>query len=386
LPGTGKRSMAALFGQFTRYVPVPATYQMTVRRRQKFTYFVLMLKRISLLVLSVSLLFACNTSTEKKDNTQQQDTSLATLNSPELKRINDLLKASPNDPELYLQRGKVYMALKDFDAAVADGNRALMIDSTKDGYYLFLTDAYFYGNHTRQAKEILERCVKNVPNSTEGYLKLAELLFYVKKYPESIAHINNALKIDETIAKGYFLKGMCYKEMGDTGKAVSSFQTACEQDNEYYDAYVETGRLFALKRNPLAIQYFNNALKLNPKSTEVVYMVGKFYQDSKKYKPAIEAYEKLLQMDPAHKNALYNLGAIEYVEGKDKEKAKSYFSRAIEIDPQYAEAYLARGICFEDLKDIDNAIADYKMAAQYRPNFESAIKNLNRLLDRKKGS
>jgi len=343
-----------------------------------------MLKRISLFILSLGLFLACNNNTEKKDNTQPQDTTLAKLNSPELKRINDLLKASPNNPELYLQRGKVYLALKDFDAAVADGNRAILIDSTKDSYYLFLTDAYFYGNHTRQAKEILERCIKNVPNSTEGYLKLAELLFYVKKYQESINHINNALRIDETIAKGYFLKGMCYKEMGDTSKAVSSFQTACEQDNEYYDAYVETGRLFALKRNPLAIQYFNNALKLNPKSTEVVYMVGKFYQDSKKFKLATEAYEKLLQMDPSHKNALYNLGAIEYVEGKDKEKAKTYFSRAIEIDPQYAEAYLARGICFEDLKDFDNAIADYKMAAQYKPNFENAIRNLNRLLDKRK--
>jgi len=343
-----------------------------------------MLKKTLLLVCSLAFLLACNNGAEKKDNTQPQDSLLAKANSPELKRINDLLKAMPNDPELYIQRGKVYMQLKDFEAAVADGNRALKLDSTKDAYYLFLTDAYFYGNHTRQAKEILERCVKNVPNSTQGYLKLAELFFYVKKYQESINNINNALKIDETLAKGYFLKGMCYKEMGDTSKAVSSFQTAAEQDNEYYDAYVETGRLFALKGNPLAIQYFNNALKLNPKSTEVVYMIGKFYQDTKKYAQAIDAYNKLLQMDSQQKNALYNMGAIEYVAGKDKEKAKTYFSRALEIDPQYAEAYLARGICYEDLKDIDNAIADYKMAVQYKPNFESAIKNLNRLLDKKK--
>lgn len=342
-----------------------------------------MLKRICLLAVGVAFITGCNSGDGKKKPVQDQDTLVAKAQSPELRRMNDLLKSNPNNPELYIERGRVYMQLKDFDAAVADGERALKLDSTKDSYYLFLTDAYFYGNRTRQAKEILERCIKNVPASTEGHLKLAELYFYVKKYKEAINHINSALKIDETIAKAYFLKGMCYKESGDTARAISSLQTACEQDKEYYDAFVETGRLFALKKNPLAIQYFNNALRINPKSTEVVYLVGKFYQDTKKFKQAVDTYQKLLQMDPNHKHALYNLGAIEYVAGKDREKAMSYFTKAINIDPQYAEAYLARGICYEDLKDSDNAIADYKMAVQYKPNYDDAVNNLNRLLDKK---
>lgn len=343
-----------------------------------------MLIRIALFISAAALFVSCN-GPAKKSDVESQDSTLAKVNAPELKRINGLLKANPNDPELYIQRGRVYLELKDFEAAVADGERALKLDSTKDSYYLFLTDAYFYGNHTRQAKEILERCVKKVPNSTEGYLKLAELFFYVKKYQEAINNINNALRIDETLAKGYFLKGLCYKESGDTSLAISSLQTACEQDNQYYDAYVELGRLLALKHNPLSIQYFNNALKIDSKSTEVVYMVAKFYQDSKKYKEAVEAYQKLLQMDPKNKNALYNLGAIEFVGTKNKEKAQEYFTRAIDADPQYAEAYLARGVCYEALKDYDNAIADYKMAVQYKPNYEDAVNNLNRLLEKKKG-
>lgn len=345
-----------------------------------------MLKRISIvLVISVAL-FACHPGADNRsDNTPGQDSAVTKANSPELKRINDLLKASPSNPDLYLQRGRVYLSMRDFDAAAADGGRALRLDSTQDAYYLLMTDAYFYGNHTRQAKEILERCVKNIPASTEGHLKLAELYLYVKKYQESINEVNEALKIDETNAKGYFIKGMCYKESGDTARAISSFQTACEQDNNFYDAYVETGRMLALKKNPLCIQYFNNALKLDPKSVEVVYMVGKFYQDTQKYAQAVEAYNKLLQMDDKNKNALYNLGAIEYVASKDKQKAKAYFTQAIEADPQYAEAYLARGVCFEDLGDIENAMADYKMALQYKPNYEDAVRNLNRLTDRRKG-
>lgn len=345
-----------------------------------------MLKRISLALIAGSVLLSCTGGTGKQnENKQPQDSAVAKANAPELKLINDSLKANPNNPDLYLHRGRVYLSLRDYDAAVADGNRALMLDSTQDAYYLLLTDAYFYGNHTRQAKEILERCVKNIPTSTEGHLKLAELFLYVKQYQQSIDHINAALKIDETIAKGYFLKGMCYKESGDTALAISSFQTACEQDNEYYDAYVEAGRMLALKKNPLCIQYFNNALKLDPKSVEVIYMIGKFYQDGKKYAQAIDAYNKLLQVDDKNKNALYNLGAIEFISSENKEKAKSFFTKAIEADPQYAEAYLARGLCFEEMGDAENAIADYKMALQSKPNYEDAVRNLNRLMDKKKG-
>jgi tetratricopeptide (TPR) repeat protein len=343
--------------------------------------------RTTLITLFLGLLLgACNGSKEKeKDAVSVSDSTIAIYNSPELKRVNDLLKASPGNQDLYLQRGKIYLQLKDFTAAVGDGERAFRLDSLKDAPYLFLTDAYFYSNKTRQAKDILERCVKNIPSSTGGFLKLAELYFYVKKYQESINCVNSALKIDETIAKGYFIKGMCYKESGDTARAISSFQTACEQDNQYYDAYVETGILMAAKKNPLSVEYFNNALKIDSKSTEVVYMIAKFYQDWGKTKEAIEAYNKLLAMDKQNKNAFYNLGAIEYAKTKNPEKAKEYFTNAINADPQYGEAYFARAVCFEDMKNFDEAIADYKLAVQYKPNYEPAITNLNRLLDKKKG-
>ncbi|MGZ3863267.1 MAG: tetratricopeptide repeat protein [Bacteroidia bacterium] len=345
-----------------------------------------MLKKSLIILMAGVALTSCKGGAKKETNENiVSDSLIAKYNSPELKRVNDLLKASPSNQDLYLQRGKIYMKLSDFDAAIGDGVRALKLDSSKDAPYLFLTDAYFYSNKTRQSKDILERCVKNIPTSTEGFLKLAELFFYVKKYQESINAVNNALKINENLAKGYFLKGMCYKESGDSATALSSFQTAAEQDNQYYDANVEAGMLLAAKKNFLAIEYFNNALKIDPKSTEVMYLIGKFYQDLGKLKEAVDAYNKLLAVDKKDKNALYNLGAIEFAKGKDSEKAKEYFTEAINSDPQYAEAYFARGACFEDLKSFDEAIADYKLALQYKPNYEPAVKNLNSLLERKKG-
>ena len=331
---------------------------------------------------------ACTNPVEKtkKDDIVKKDTLASEINSPELKQLNEELKADANNPHLYYKRGKVYFGFKDFDAAIEDAKRALKIDSlTNDTFYILLTDASFASGKTRQAKETLERCIKNIPTSTKGYLKLGELYFYVKKYQECITNVNKALKIDPTLAVGYFLKGMCYKESRDTSLAISSMQTACEQDDKYYDAFIETGRLFAAKKSNLCIEYFNNALRIDPKSTEAIYFVGKFYQDTKRIPQAIDAYTKLISLDKKNQHAFYNLGVIQYAYLKDVEKAKSYFSQAIDANPEYAEAYLARGICFEDLKKPMDAEADYRMAVQFKTNFEPAITRLNNLLDKKKG-
>ncbi|HWY36271.1 MAG TPA: tetratricopeptide repeat protein, partial [Nitrosopumilaceae archaeon] len=261
---------------------------------------------VILLIIFGSLLISCGNKT-KETSTEiiTVDSSISKLNSPELKAVNAELLKNPNNPELYFKRAKLYIKNKDGKAAQGDAKRAIHLDSLKSEYFILLSDAYFFNNETRLAKETLERCLKINPESTEANLKLAELYFFVKKYPEAIAYANEALKINQNLGRGYFIKGMCYAEKGDTGNAVSSFQTVVEMDNQYYDAYMQLGLIMANKKNPIAVEYYTNALRINPKSAEVFYDIGKFYQDIRKFKQAVETYQKLLSLNPKEKNAIY---------------------------------------------------------------------------------
>lgn len=331
-------------------------------------------------IIAALVMFSCK-SGENKEVVQQEikDSLIDKLNSPELKAVNEKLKADPNSAELYNERAKIYIQLKQFDAAVGDAKRSLKIDSTKVDYHLTLVDAYFADNKTRQAKETLELIVKKFPDNIEGLLKLGELFFLVRQYENALTHINKALKIDESMARAYYLKGSVFKEMGDTTKAVSSMQTAIEQDNKYFDAFVDIGLLYAIKKNPLAFQYFDNALRLKPGNDNVMYAKAKLLQDMNKIPEAIAEYDKMLAINKDNSMVLYNLGAIYLDKKKDAEKAVDYFSKAIAVDPKYTEAYFARGVCYEVLKDIPNAKADYNMCMQITPNYELAIEALNNL-------
>ena len=239
------------------------------------------------LIISFYFLFFCVScnlnNTEKRIKEIEVDSTLSKLNSPELKAINSKLLSDPNNPDLYYKRSEIYFKNHDLEAAKNDAIRAIKIDSLKVDYFILLSDIYFTANETRQAKENLEKCIKINPNSIDANLKLAELFFYVKKYQEAINFSNNALKINENTSKAYFIKGMCYKESGDTSNAVSSFQTAVEQDNNSLDAYLELGIIFTKKKNPLALEYLKSALNLDPKNNDILYNMAYFHQVTSNY-------------------------------------------------------------------------------------------------------
>lgn len=337
------------------------------------------MKKIGFIVFILSLSIISCSPKEKVEETVpvKYDSLLAKISSPELKAINELLKADPNNDSLYNERAGIYIQLKQLQEAMGDASRALKLDSTKAKYYVTLADVYFASNKTRLSKETLEATVKKFPNNTEALLKLAELFYLVRQYENAITHINKALKIDENIANAYFLKGCVFKEMGDTNKAISSMQTAIEQDNKFFDAFYDVGLLYASRKNPLAFEYFNNALRLRPSSESAVFAKAKLLQDLNRIDESLALYEEILRNNKNNVNVLYNLGAINFTRKRDVNVAIDYFSKAIAVDPKYTEAYLARGACFESLKDYKNAKADYEMCLKITPNYGPAIAALN---------
>jgi len=327
------------------------------------------------------VLASCNTQedSEVKELNERADSLSIKLNSPQLKAVNAELLKDPNNASLYNKRAEVYLDLRQLPEAVGDALRAIKLDSTKADFYLTLTDAYFAQNKTRQAKDLLEIIEKKFPENTEALLKLGELYYLVRQYQKGIDYVNKALKIDVNLAKGYYIKGSIYRESGDTAKAISSLQTAIEQDNKYEDAFVDLGVIYSARKNPLALEYFDNALRINSANENARFARAKLLQDIGKMDEAITEYQAILLKNSNCETCLYNLGAIYLEIKKDNNKALDYFTRAISVNPNYLEAYLARGFTYAKLKDKESATADYKMCLKLEPNYAAALQGLREL-------
>lgn len=331
----------------------------------------LILRVSPLLFLLFSL--SCN-NIKKQEENKVTDTIAVNLSALNKKIVND-----PNNAELYHLRAKYHFKNKDFNSALSDMNRVLKLDSTKASYYLTLSEIYFVGNKTSKSKEALEKCIALDPKNTEALMKLGELFFYVRKYEESIEYLNKVLKEDVHNSKAYFLKGMNYAEKGDTVHAVSSMQTAVEQNPDYYTAYIQLGILLATKKDRLAIDYYNNAIKLQPKSTEAFYDKAKFFQDVQMWNEAISTYNQLLTIDSMYAEAYYNLGAIDLLSKKDYKSALMHFDGAVKSNEKYAAAYYARGTCYLKLGEKNKAVADFKTTLQLEPGYEPALKAMENI-------
>jgi tetratricopeptide (TPR) repeat protein len=325
----------------------------------------------------VILLSACKQGPQqaKQQTTHNDSTAVKQVDTitDGIKRFTDFITAHPNASDPYWRRGILEAAQKNYGGAMLDYQHAIKLDSTKALYFYSLADLDFTIGHTRDAKDVFEHCIKLDPKNTDAILRLAELYFLVKKYPDAMKYVSEAIKVNQYIAKEYFLKGMIYLETHDTVKAVSSMQTAVEQNTKYYEAYIQLGLIFSRKHSPLAIDYFNDAINLQPRSLEPYYDEGMHYQNMGDFDNAVKMYREILQMDSTNKQVLYNMGYIAYAHDKDYKESIVYFDKAVRSDTTYFMAYYARGICYEQLGMPDRALLDYSHAMYLNPNFTPAV-------------
>ena len=296
-----------------------------------------------------------------------------------IEKINAVLKQDPSDTAALYARAKYYVAAGKADSALTDMKQLTAIDSSRSGYFVTLADIYLMKNITRLTRQELEHAIKLDPDNKDAHMKLAELFLFVKMGQQSLDEINEVIKLEKHNPKAYFLKGMVYKESGDTALAISSFFTATEQDPNYASAYEQLGLIYAAKHDKRAIDFYQNALKANPKNSVVRYNMGYFFQQHGELEKAMTVYDELIQSDPSFANAHYNKGYIlsEYLEKPSE--AIPYFLEAARQNPRYAEAVYMVGLCNERLGNREQAITEYTASLKINPRFELSRNALSRL-------
>jgi tetratricopeptide (TPR) repeat protein len=114
------------------------------------------------------------------------------------------------------------------------------------------------------------------------------------------------------------------------------------------------------------------------KAQDVMLAAANELFEAEKYEEAKTAYQKLLEIYPKNKLAYYNLAVID-IKSNNPDGAVANFSKAIEIDPFYGNAYLSRGKIYMSQKNYQAAEYDFKSAQIDESVFEDALNELGRL-------
>jgi tetratricopeptide (TPR) repeat protein len=328
-----------------------------------------------LFLLIIGLVYGCQ---PKKTVEDRQNNPTDTIN-PRLAELNELIAGNPGNAKLFNERADIYVEQENFTEALKDALTSTEIDSTMAGYYVTLADAYLGLGKLQPSMQSLYKATALDSKNIRALIKLAEINIIFRDYKKAIGYIDEVIKLDELEPKSYFLRGVVLLENNDTLLAIRNFQKSIDVDQDYFDAHLQLGLIFAEKKNKLAIDYFNNALNIKPDNIDVSYYLALYYQETGDYDEAIKIYEGLLSKDPEFYYALYNIGYINLVYLKDYPKAIDNFTRVIEIKPEYTDAWYNRGFAWEMQKNVENSRNDYKKALELTPNYEKAIDGLNRI-------
>lgn len=334
-----------------------------------------------------SLLWGCeDDKTDERiqdDQTVSPDTS-GLISGGRLQELNNLIIADPNNPRYYFDRAYANYYLANVDEALIDIKHAIELDGNNASYY-FAKGLFFHSVlKLEEAKTAFVQAIELDGDIKQANLYLAKIYLALYRYDKVFEHVNNELRLDPNTAEAYFLKGVAYEEQKDTSNAASSYITATEQDPDYYEAYIRLGVLYGNRKDPLALEFYRNALRIRPTSTEVLYNMGVFYQNTMNLDQAEATYQRIIELNPAYALSYYNLGYMYMEYDTAYSKAIVHFKKAIENNAgNYTKyAYFNLGLAYERAGKLNEAVLAYGNAVQVDADYTDAILAINRLTGR----
>jgi tetratricopeptide (TPR) repeat protein len=198
----------------------------------------------------------------------------------------------------------------------------------------------------------------------------------------TINQLSRMIEQNPDDAETYYKRGIIRDKLGMYTKAFEDYEQAIKIKPDYAAAYNKRGFHYDTgsgNEKEKAFKDYDQATKLDPNLAEAYYHRAKKYYEMNErqkaqedYSQAISIYSQATKTNAEDKFSYFGRG-IAYSNGlmffpKNGKnllrKAIDDYSVAIDIDPDYAEAYTYRGYIYADLGEYKKASADARKACK----------------------
>ena len=145
------------------------------------------------------------------------------------------------------------------------------------------------------------------------------------------------------------------------------------------DLYQKANTFHDLKQYENAIEAYEKVVKIEPNFFQAWNGLGKTFYEQKKYREGLEAYNNAIKLKPDDIEAWKGRGFAQYKLGK-YEDASDSFDKALRLDPEQPKVWNALGEVFSKLKVYSQAIPAYDRAIELDNDFDLAWNNKGKAL------
>lgn len=281
----------------------------------------------------------------------------------------------PDDPVLYYQRAIVLQQIGADSLAIQDLEKACQLDSIADNYWEALGIAYLNNGQVANSISTFKRCLAIAPSNVNVKLLLSKAYLQDNNLKAAQQELDDILQVTPDYPDALYWQAQIYKVKKDTISAIQHIQQALKIEPEYYQAALELADLYAATHNNLAIAQYQKVFQLDTLDVFPLYKLAQFYQSNNLKFQSKEAFKNVILKDPSYADAYFQTGKI-LIEEDSIDKALRQFNLAILNQPNDAESYYFKGVCFEKLNQKDSAKVAFQQALIYDKNLKEAANKL----------
>lgn len=194
------------------------------------------------------------------------------------------------------------------------------------------------------------------------------------RWEDALVHLDDALAQNPKDAHAYFYRGLAHGGLGNLNAAIRDLNSARKFGPEDSALLSNLGTCY-LRKGQLAaaLKQYKHALKLNPRDARALLNVGIVYAKQSETAPprskprlaarALESLDNAIFRDNRLPEAYHHRGLILAAQDRHPDALED-LTYAINLDPDYAEAYEERARLYDKLGESENAKADLARARE----------------------
>ncbi|HEX3560648.1 MAG TPA: tetratricopeptide repeat protein [Pyrinomonadaceae bacterium] len=262
------------------------------------------------------------------------------------------LSLDASNAEAVVALARAYMRRKDIRAAGRTLESAVARGLDPAPVYAALADVYEAGGYAEHAIPAMRNAIARDPHNELYRLRYGILLNDTKAPEAAIIRLKEALREFPNSSRLWLALGIAEQADGKNEDAQGSFQ---------------------------------RALELDPRSAPALAYLGSTYAERGQYSEAVSFYERAVAADP-NLSVPYYLAADTLIKqpNVDAARVEKYLARAIEIEPDFAEAHLALAKLDVRAERWPEAAAEFERVIKLDPQSAEAHYQLARVYVRLK--
>ncbi len=230
----------------------------------------------------------------------------------------------PQDEGIHESLGNAYIEMGDADRADAELRKAISLNPNYLLAYVNLGAVCEKRGKEKEAIALYEKVLSaRMPDGSQSYISvrarawahvyLGGIYSEQGKLQEAISEVTKALQLDPEMPEAHYTLGNVYAEQGSNNEAISAYQRALALRSDYLEArtnlggvYLRQGMSKGGKKETIdkAILEFEQVLSLDPGRAKTHFNLSLAYYHRGKYAPAIEHYDRAIELGHAPMPAL----------------------------------------------------------------------------------